>query len=58
MQIQSPASIALLLMMSFGLASCSNDGPVEEAGETVDEAVDDLGDGVEEVLEDAEDAVD
>ncbi|MFG0251125.1 MAG: hypothetical protein ACF8OB_19750 [Phycisphaeraceae bacterium JB051] len=53
----------LLLMMMFALGSlalvgCDNDGPMENAGEAVDEAVEDMGDAAEEAGNDIEDAVD
>ncbi|MAX24008.1 MAG: hypothetical protein CMJ19_05835 [Phycisphaeraceae bacterium] len=53
----------LLLIMMFALGAmtwvgCDNDGPMENAGETVDEAVEDMGDAAEEAGNDIEDAVD
>ena len=44
-------NLVLALAMLFGAAACDNDGPLEEAGESID-------DGVEEVADDVEDAVD
>jgi hypothetical protein len=36
------------LMLPLALAACDNEGPMEEAGETADEAIEDAGDAVEE----------
>ena len=33
--------------MLFGVAACDNDGPLENAGEELDEAADDIGDAVD-----------
>ena len=42
----------LVLLAALGLplalAACDNEGPMERAGETVDEAVEDAGDAIEE----------
>ncbi|HET6521031.1 MAG TPA: hypothetical protein VFG47_14595 [Geminicoccaceae bacterium] len=35
------------LTLPLALAACDNDGPMEEAGESVDEAVEDAGEAVE-----------
>ena len=49
--------ILMLLMGSLpALHACDNDGPLENAGEAVDDAADDVGDAVEEVCEDATDS--
>jgi hypothetical protein len=40
------------------LSGCENEGPLERAGENVDDAVDDAGDAVEDAGEEIEDAVD
>ena len=56
---------AFLLMavgvMSLGLAATGcedNDGPMEEVGESVDEAIDDAGDALEDAGDAIEDATD
>lgn len=44
--------MALLLGMSIGmLAGCEQEGPMERAGEEVDQAVDDAGDRVDDATE-------
>ncbi len=53
----------LLLMIMFALGSmtlvgCDNDGPMENAGETVDEAVEEMGDAAEEAGDNIEDTMD
>lgn len=41
-------ALALLLAMSVvSLTACEDDGPVENAGEQVDEAMDEAGDAIE-----------
>jgi predicted small lipoprotein YifL len=40
--------IALAFAMSLGLAACEKKGPVEQAGEEVDEAIDTIKNGGEE----------
>ena len=56
---------AFLLMtvavLSLGLATTGcedNDGPMEELGESIDEAVDDAGDAIEDAADEMEDATD
>ena len=44
--------ISSLLFTTMALAGCENDGPVEEAGEAVDEAAQDIGNAVEDACED------
>jgi hypothetical protein len=44
-----------IAVLSFGLATtgCNdNDGPVEDVGETIDDAVDDVGDAVDDATDD------
>jgi hypothetical protein len=49
--------LMLLLGSLTGLQACdSNDGPLEDAGEAIDDAADDVGDAVEEACEDATDS--
>ena len=40
------------------LTGCEEKGPMEKAGESIDEAVDDAGDAVEDAADDVEDATD
>lgn len=49
---------ALLCAMSLGLAACEKKGPVEQAGEEVDEAVDTIKNGEESTATKVDDAVD
>lgn len=52
-------SALLAATLSIGLAACEKKGPVEQAGEEVDEAVDTLKNGGEESTENkVDDAVD
>ncbi|ABE60392.1 MULTISPECIES: hypothetical protein [Chromohalobacter] len=52
--------LALMLvigMTAFGVVACDNDeGPAEEAGESVDDAMDNAGDSMEDAGEDIQDA--
>jgi len=55
--LQNVFALMLLLSSLSVLQACdNNDGPLEEAGETIDEAADDVGDAVEEACEDATDS--
>ncbi len=42
-----------IVVLSFGLATtgCDNDGPLENAGEKVDDAVEDAGDAVKDATD-------
>ena len=52
-------SLALLLALSvFALAACDQDGPMENAGEEIDEAVEGAGDNLEEAGDEIEDEID
>ena len=46
--LAAPLALAVL----GGLAGCENDGPLEEAGEEVDEGLEDLGDELEDIGDD------
>jgi hypothetical protein len=50
--------VLMLLMGSLpGIQACdSNDGPLENAGEAIDDAADDAGDAIEEACEDVTDS--
>lgn len=51
--------LALSLFASFlALAGCEEKGPMEKAGETIDEAVEDGGDAIEDAADEVEDAAD
>lgn len=56
MKVSRKVVTPLVLLASLGLAGCPDDGPAEEAGETVDEAVEDAGEAVEDAVDDIEDA--
>jgi predicted small lipoprotein YifL len=49
---------ALLCAMSLGLAACEKKGPLEQAGEEVDEAVDTIKKGEESTSSKVDDAFD
>jgi len=49
---------ALLIVASIALTACERDGPMENAGEEIDEAVEDAGDSLEEAGDEIEDEVD
>ena len=49
--------IALLMaMLAGGLLACDNQGPAEEAGESIDESTQNVGESIEELGEDIEEA--
>ncbi len=52
------AVIALGGLLSLGLAACEDKGPLEQAGEEVDEAVETVRDGGESTENKVDDAVD
>ncbi|OLO02821.1 MULTISPECIES: hypothetical protein [Salinicola] len=59
--LKKMAMAMLLGLMAFGVVACDNDeGPAEEAGESVDNAVDNAGDAMDdagdEMQEQSEDA--
>lgn len=50
-------TLALLMaMMMGGLAACDNQGPAEEAGESIDESMESAGESIEGLGEDIEEA--
>lgn len=50
------AMAMLLGLMAFGVVACDNDdGPAEEAGQSVDNAMDDAGDAMEDAGDDMQD---
>ncbi len=46
------------LMFGFVLVGCEEEGPMERAGESVDEAVEEAGDNIEEAGEEVADEID
>lgn len=49
--------LALMIgMLGAGLAACEEEGPAEQAGESIDESVEEMGEGVEEMGDDLEQA--
>lgn len=52
------ALIALACATSLGLAACEKEGPLERAGEEVDEAFDTMRDGEESTANKVDDAID
>jgi predicted small lipoprotein YifL len=50
--------VALACTLSLGLAACEDKGPLEQAGEEVDEAVDTVKNGEESTANKVDDAVD
>lgn len=51
--------IALTCIGLVTLQACdTNEGPLEETGENIDNAVDDAGDAIDDAADDAEDAID
>lgn len=51
--------LALALLMAAmmgGLAACDNQGPAEEAGESIDESMESAGESIEEMGENIEEA--
>ena len=46
---------ALLATASLGIVGCERDGPLENAGEEIDDAVDDVADEIEDGIDEATD---
>jgi hypothetical protein len=55
--MKSLAALLLASGLAFGLTACDEQGPLEEAGEEVDEAFEDAGDGIDDAVDDAADAI-
>lgn len=52
MRLSKTLTASLLAsVLVFALAGCDNDGPLEEAGEAVDDTVEDTGDAVEDATD-------
>lgn len=59
MKLSEAITAALLMIgMMFTLSACDDQGPMEEAGEEVDDAADDAGDAMEDAGDEMEDAAD
>ncbi len=50
--------VALFAAILFALGGCENEGPMEKAGEKIDEAVEEAGEAVEEAADKVRDATD
>jgi predicted small lipoprotein YifL len=51
------AAIAILFAaMSLGIAGCEKKGPLEEAGDAIEEGIEDVGDDLEDAAEEVEEA--
>ncbi|MCI0510814.1 hypothetical protein C8E00_107154 [Chromohalobacter marismortui] len=56
-RLKKLALLLVIVMTALGVVACDNDeGPAEEAGESVDNAMDEAGDTMEEAGEDIQDA--
>jgi hypothetical protein len=56
-QLIKKLAVALLMaMMVGGLAACDNQGPAEEAGESIDESMESAGESIEEMGESIEES--
>ena len=49
---------ALIAALSLGLAGCEKEGPMERAGEKLDEAAEEVKDAAEEAADEIKDATD
>lgn len=48
----------IIFCMAFSLAACESDGPMENAGENVDQAVENTGDAMDDAGDNVEDTFD
>lgn len=48
----------IFFLTLFALAACEDQGPMEEAGENIDQGVEEAGDAAEEAADNVEDSVD
>lgn len=55
--MRTSLSLAALLAAGFLATACDNDGPMEEAGENIDNAGEEMGDAMNDAADDVEDAV-
>jgi hypothetical protein len=56
--MRNSLTLCALSVSSFLAAGCEQDGPLEDAGEKMDDAVTDFGNAVEDACEDVKDSVD
>ena len=54
--IKKLALVLLMTVLAGGLVACDNQGPAEEAGESIDESTESVGESIEELGEDIEEA--
>jgi hypothetical protein len=55
-ELRATAIALFLTALSFGIAGCEKEGPLEEAGEAIDERVEDAREGLEDAAEEVEEA--
>lgn len=56
-ELAKKLAIALFMtLIAGGLVACDDQGPAEEAGESIDESAEEAGESMEELGEDMEDA--
>lgn len=49
----------IAILATLSLTACdTNEGPVEEAGESIDQSIEDAGDATEDTADDVEDSLD
>ena len=56
MNVQKLFLLSLIFTGALGLQACEQEGPLENAGETIDEPAEDAGDALEEACEDVTDS--
>lgn len=56
MNVKNLFLLSLIFAGSLGLQACEQEGPLENAGEEIDEAAEDAADAIEEACEDATDS--
>ncbi|WP_081138794.1 hypothetical protein [Halomonas sp. BC2] len=54
--IKKLATALFIALMVGGLAACDNQGPAEEAGESIDDSIESAGESLEEMGESIEDS--
>lgn len=47
----------IFILLTAGVAGCSQEGPMEQAGKAVDEAIEDTGEAIEDVQQKVEDTI-
>lgn len=50
------ATLLFAAVMAIGLAGCEDEGPMEQTGESIDEAGEETGEAAEDATDEAEDA--